>query len=146
MLIAGIFTDSIKNMFEYGIFSLLLYIDSVVYKIVSMLFSVFYSIAELQILNNDVYEAIADRVYLLVGVIALFAITVSFVTTAPRQFKSTNSEYSIPEPKVPDAVITGFLNSTPAILTFVFKFIFIPVPFCLLLHVYTFNYDLYGSA
>lgn len=79
MLIAGIFTDSIKNMFEYGIFSLLLYIDSVVYKIVSMLFSVFYSIAELQILNNDVYEAIADRVYLLVGVIALFAITVSLM-------------------------------------------------------------------
>lgn len=79
MLIAGIFTDSIKNMFEYGIFSLLLYIDSVVYKIVSMLFSVFYSIAELQLLNNDVYEAIANRVYLLVGVIALFAITVSLM-------------------------------------------------------------------
>lgn len=79
MLIAGIFTDSIKNMFEYGIFSLLLYIDSVVYKIVSMLFSVFYSIAELQLLNSDVYEAIANRVYLLVGVIALFAITVSLM-------------------------------------------------------------------
>ena len=29
------------------------------------------------------------------------------VTTAPRWFRSTNSEYSIPDPKVPEAVITG---------------------------------------
>ena len=41
------------------------------------------------------------------------------VTTAPRRFKSTNSVYSIPEPKVPEAVMTGFLNSTPAMLTLV---------------------------
>ena len=43
-----------------------------------------------------------------------------FVTTAPNLFKSTKSLYSIPEPKVPDAVMTGFLNSTPAIVIFVF--------------------------
>ena len=43
-----------------------------------------------------------------------------FVTTAPSLFKSTNSPYSMPEPNVPDAVIIGFLNSTPAIVTFVF--------------------------
>jgi hypothetical protein len=50
-----------------------------------------------------------------------------FVTTAPSLFKSTNSAYSIPDPNVPDAVITGFLNSTPAIFTFVF--ILMPMPF-----------------
>ena len=42
------------------------------------------------------------------------------VTTAPKRFRSTNSPYSCPEPKVPDAVITGFFSSTPAILTAVF--------------------------
>ena len=42
------------------------------------------------------------------------------VTTAPSLFRSTKSTYSIPEPKVPDAVITGFLNLTPAISTAVF--------------------------
>ena len=44
------------------------------------------------------------------------------VTTAPNWFKSTNSPYSMPDPKVPEAVITGFLNSTPAMVTFVFIF------------------------
>ena len=39
------------------------------------------------------------------------------VTTAPRRDKSTKSLYSMPEPNVPDAVITGFFNSTPAIFT-----------------------------
>ena len=42
------------------------------------------------------------------------------VTTAPRRFRSTNSSYSMPEPKVPDAVITGFLKVTPAIVVCVF--------------------------
>ena len=41
------------------------------------------------------------------------------VTMAPKRFKSTNRPYSIPEPKVPEAVMTGFFNSTPAILTLV---------------------------
>ncbi len=42
------------------------------------------------------------------------------VTTAPNLFKSTNSLYSSPEPNVPEAVIIGFFNSTPAIFTVVF--------------------------
>ena len=42
-----------------------------------------------------------------------------FVTTAPSLFRSTNSLYSVPDPNVPDAVITGFLSSTPARFTFI---------------------------
>ena len=45
------------------------------------------------------------------------------VVTAPSLFKSTKSLYSIPEPNVPDATVTGFLNVTPAILTCVFMII-----------------------
>ncbi|CDB62155.1 uncharacterized protein BN486_02283 [Clostridium clostridioforme CAG:132] len=48
------------------------------------------------------------------------ALATPLVTTAPRRFKSTNSLYSMPEPNVPDASITGFLNSTPAIFTLIF--------------------------
>ena len=42
------------------------------------------------------------------------------LTTAPSLFKSTNSLYSAPDPKVPEAVITGFFNSTPPIFTCIF--------------------------
>ena len=50
-----------------------------------------------------------------------------FVTTAPSLDKSTNSLYSIPEPKVPDAVITGFFKVTPAIFTLI-SAMFSPLP------------------
>jgi hypothetical protein len=43
-----------------------------------------------------------------------------FVTTAPSRFRSRKREYSIPDPKVPDATIPGFLRTTPAILTLIF--------------------------
>ena len=43
-----------------------------------------------------------------------------FVVTAPSFDTSKNSSYSMPEPKVPDATVTGFFSVTPAILTSVF--------------------------
>lgn len=78
-MLIGNFMTSLFNVAKYGFFSIFLYIDSVVYKIVSMLFSVFFSLAELQLLNDDAYQAIASRVYLLVGIVALFSITVSLL-------------------------------------------------------------------
>ena len=39
------------------------------------------------------------------------------VTTAPSCERSVRSPYSMPEPKVPEAVTTGFFNVTPAIST-----------------------------
>ena len=42
------------------------------------------------------------------------------VMTPPSALKSTNSLYSSPDPKVPDAVTIGLRNSTPAIFTHVF--------------------------
>jgi hypothetical protein len=47
-------------------------------------------------------------------------IATPFVTTAPSRLKSRKRENSIPDPKVPDATITGFLSVTPAILTLIF--------------------------
>ena len=71
-MLIGNFMTSLFNVAKYGFFSIFLYIDSVVYKIVSMLFSVFFSLAELQLLKDDAYQAISSRIYLLVGIVALF--------------------------------------------------------------------------
>jgi len=43
-----------------------------------------------------------------------------FVVTAPSLLRSTYSLYSMPEPNVPEATVTGFLNVTPAIFTDIF--------------------------
>ncbi len=50
-----------------------------------------------------------------------------FVVTAPNLFKSTYSAYSIPEPNVPEATVTGFLKGIPAISTFIFIKLFIKI-------------------
>ena len=78
-MLIGNFMTSLFNVAKYGFFSIFLYIDSVVYKIVSMLFSVFFSLAELQLLKDDAYQAISSRIYLLVGIVALFSITISLL-------------------------------------------------------------------
>ena len=39
------------------------------------------------------------------------------VTIPPSPARSINSAYSRPDPKVPEAVNTGFLNVTPAMVT-----------------------------
>ena len=49
------------------------------------------------------------------------------VTTAPRRFRSKNSENSAPEPKVPEAVMTGFFSLTPHRSTLILCVMLTPV-------------------
>ena len=63
-----------------------------------------------------------------VGFPAHGTLATPFVVTAPSFSRSTNSLYSIPEPNVPEAVVTGFLNVIPA--KFTSRLIFRP-PFLL---------------
>ena len=48
---------------------------------------------------------------------------IPFTVIPPKQFKSICSLYSLPDPKVPDAVVTGFFNVIPAIETSILLFI-----------------------
>ena len=54
-------------------------LDGLVYRLVSILFQLFFALARVQLLDNSVYRAIADRVYLFVGIIALFGVSVSLL-------------------------------------------------------------------
>ena len=64
-----------KDLFKYGIMSFLLMLDSFVYMICSWLYSLFVGLSRVEILTDDAYQAIADRIYILVGVVALFVMT-----------------------------------------------------------------------
>ena len=55
-----------------------------------------------------------------VGLPAQGTFATPLVVTAPSWFKSTNSENSSPDPNVPEATVTGFFHSTPAMLIFIF--------------------------
>lgn len=68
-----------KEVLEYGFMGLMLFIDGLVYKLISSLFTLFEALAGVQMLSNEMYESIANRIYLFVGIIALFVITVSLL-------------------------------------------------------------------
>ena len=64
--------ESVKETAERGFLGLMLFLDSVVYKLASLLYSFFYKLAGAQIFANEVYDGISKRLYLFMGVIALF--------------------------------------------------------------------------
>ena len=68
-----------KEILEYGFMGLMLFIDGLVYKLISSLFTLFEALAGVQMLSNEMYEQIANRIYLFIGIIALFAVTVSLL-------------------------------------------------------------------
>ena len=92
--------------------------------------------------NPHALEAITKEVkkYAKQPIIMKLSPNVTDITEMARAAeRSTNSLYSAPEPKVPEAVITGFFNSTPARVTPVFIITLPPysrIPVRLCRHVY----------
>ena len=60
---------------QYGFVGLMLLIDELVYFLGSVFYALFVGLSQVQILTNDAYQAIADRIYILVGIVGLFIMT-----------------------------------------------------------------------
>lgn len=71
--------ETVKDTLAYGFLGLWAFIDGIVYRLVSLFFKLFYALAEVQLLDNSIYRAIADRVYLFVGIIALFSLSIALL-------------------------------------------------------------------
>lgn len=69
------------DVFERGLSGALAVLDGFVYRIVSLLFELFYALANAQLLNNEMYEAISTKIYVFIGVIALFTLSFSLLKT-----------------------------------------------------------------
>ena len=80
MLLMSIKTDILESV-NRGIYGVLILLDGIVYRLVSALFELFYTLAGAQLLDNTIYEAIAQKVYLFVGIIALFSVSVALLKT-----------------------------------------------------------------
>lgn len=71
--------ETVKDTLAYGFLGLWAFIDGIIYRLVSLFFKLFYALAEVQLLDNSIYRAIADRVYLFVGIIALFSLSIALL-------------------------------------------------------------------
>lgn len=88
-------------------------IDGIVYRLVSLLFQLFFSLAKVQLLDNSIYRAIADRVYLFVGIIALFGVSVSLLKAIVN----------------PSELNKSVINSFKSLITSLFLIILMPTIF-----------------
>ncbi len=62
-----------------GILAVFLGVDGVIYSFIGGLYKIFMAIASARMMTNTIYEQITSKVYLLVGVIMLFALAYAFV-------------------------------------------------------------------
>lgn len=88
-------------------------LDGLVYRLVSILFQLFFALARVQLLDNSVYRAIADRVYLFVGIIALFGVSVSLLKALVN----------------PSELNKSVINSFKSLITSLFLIILMPTIF-----------------
>jgi hypothetical protein len=112
MLILSIF-DSYKKAFEYGFIGLCTVIDGIAYRLVSLFFKLFYALAENQLLDSSIYRAIESRVYLFIGVIALFTLSVSLLKALVN----------------PDEINKGVIKSFKSLITSIILVILTPTIF-----------------
>ena len=74
--------NSINSLWILDIFyKLCLILDSIIYTVAGWLFNTFYEIAGMSIVNNfKGFEAVYDRIKLLIGIFALFILVKSLLT------------------------------------------------------------------
>ena len=80
MLIADFFDAVFWEAIGKNFLNLCLAIDSIIYSIISWLYTIFIAIAEARIFTTDTIASFLDRLYLIIGIIALFFGAYIFLT------------------------------------------------------------------
>ncbi len=70
---------SVGKLFETGVMGILLNLDCLIFGLVSSAFKVFMAIASARLLSSEAYTMIANKVYLIIGVLMLFILSYSIL-------------------------------------------------------------------
>lgn len=73
------FLFSLGEVLEKGFIGIILTLDTLIYGLISSAFKVFMAIASARLLSSDAYYAIANKVYLIIGVLMLFVLSYSML-------------------------------------------------------------------
>lgn len=66
---------SLGDVLEKGFIGIILTLDTLIYGLISSAFKVFMAIASARLLSSDAYYTIANKVYLIIGVLMLFVLS-----------------------------------------------------------------------
>ena len=111
-------TLSLLDTFKTGVTGFLLLIDSVVYWFLSLLFDLFEALAGAEIISQNAYQTIADRIYVVIGVVMLFFLAYSLLKALVDPEELNKSTSKIAKNAIVSIILVGLI---PTFFTYAFK-------------------------
>ena len=101
--------------------TLLIYINAMIYDIISFLYQTFIAISSAQIFTSDQYKRIASNVYIVIGVVALFLIAYGLLRSIIDPDGSGKSE-TAPSKMVPKVITSIVIIAiVPTVFNFAYR-------------------------
>ncbi len=114
MLTLGI----LSNIFTHGLNGFFMLLDSLVYWLISELYDLFYSLASTEFITDKVYEEIANRFLVIIGVVMLFYLAYSLLKALVNPDDLTKGTGKI----VTNLIISLILIAiVPSLFTYAFR-------------------------
>ena len=101
--------------------TIFIYLNTLVYDFISFLYQVFIAIAGAQIFNTEQYQNIANRIYIVIGVISLFLISYVLLRAIINPDNASKGDYSVGKivPNLLKVII--LIAFVPTIFNFAYK-------------------------
>lgn len=80
----------VGDWIQGGLYKLLLLLDSLVYTLISWFYQVFNVLASCQLFTSDIYEGLAQRIYIIVGIVTLFMLSYQLLLLVINPDESKN--------------------------------------------------------
>lgn len=93
----NILTDALSKIFGKILRTIFLALDSIIYSLISYLYRIFTFLSQIRLFENPRMQDLADRVYIIVGVVALFLVAyalISAIINPDNATKGKNSSFS----------------------------------------------------
>ena len=98
------------------------FLDKVIYGLISFLYNLFNSIANVKLLNSTTLDGLKERMYLIIAVISLFIIIYSLLQIIINPDKGASGEYSTAKVIFNLVKATILILLVPTLFSFAFRF------------------------
>ena len=101
--------------------TLFIYLNALVYDFVSFMYQIFIALAGATVFSSEQYQAIANRIYIIIGVVSLFLISYALLKAIVDSDGTAKSEYSVRKiiPNVIKVVLV--IGLTPVVFNMAYK-------------------------
>lgn len=101
--------------------TIFIYINGLVYDFISFVYQIFVALAGARIFTSEQYQAIANRIYVIIGVVSLFLISYALLKAIVDPDGTSKSEYSARK-IIPNVIkVVFFIGLTPVVFSMAYN-------------------------